>query len=99
MTKKILNLLDEDDVLLLELVEGDPHGSPDHMGQPAEGQRLLGSVDHDVHTPVPLVEGSPDQLQHAAIVPDQAVYHLIMITIFNCANNQHHNTDSTTTII
>ena len=72
----ILNLLDEDDVLLLELVEGDPHGGPDHMRQSAEGQGLLGSIDHDVHAPVPLVEGRPDQLQHAAVVPDQAVDHL-----------------------
>ena len=95
----ILNLLDEDDVLLLELVEGDPHGGPDHMREAAEGQRLLSPVDHNVHAPVPLVEGSPDQLQHTAIVPDQAVYHLIIIIIFNCANNQHHNTDSTITII
>ena len=72
----ILYSLDEDNVLLLQLVEGDPHGCPDHMRQAAEGQGLLGPVDHDVHPPVPLVEGSPDEFEHAAIIPDQAVDHL-----------------------
>ena len=72
----ILNSLDEDYILLLQLVEGDPHGCPDHMRQAAEGQGLLGPVDHDVHAPVPLVEGGPYELQHAAVVPDQAVDHL-----------------------
>ena len=86
----ILNLLDKDDVLLLELVEGDPHGGPDHMRQPAEGQGLLGPVDHDVHTPVPLVEGRPDQLQHAAIVPDQAVNDLPRtLDVVGCRVGEH----------
>ena len=47
----LLHLLEEDNVLLLELVEGDPHGGPDDVREAAEGDHLLVLVHHDVHTP------------------------------------------------
>ena len=47
----LLHLLEEDNVLLLELVECDPHGRPDDVREAAEGDHLLMLVHHDVHTP------------------------------------------------
>ena len=58
-----------------QLVEGHPHGCPHYDGVSAVGESVGLPAHHDVHPPVLLVERRPDHLQHAGVVPHQAVDH------------------------
>ena len=59
-----------------QLVEGDPHGGPDHCGVAAVAEGVILSANHNIHPPVLLIERGPDHFEYTPIVPDQAVDHL-----------------------